>query len=504
MRISKEDGIALISVAGAIILLAILGFGLIVFVNNTLQKVYEYRQYQKALNLADAGIDHVTWLYKNDAVPENYYNNIIALNFGSEGICKFMVKEGSLGFEKVIYSVGITPNGYKKAIKVNIFTMNIWDLLLSAGNQNPDRRPGGSGGIEGNGAVIGPLFVRGGLPNLSGTFDIYEGPLFIKNGILVKQSTAGYVGTSAEPIKAYIEGNEYGAVFRRSGTQIVPIDPWSPDFNVYISSLSRKVPDIEFPALTFEELQKKRQQALDEATDGKLPSYPEAAPKVYFNENSLTSEFRTKLNIPLLEAYKVIDNNSNIDGSLGTLVLDNQRFGFVDANGDGYINSVDYPYLEFAFDGSSNPKVLIINGTVFIDGNLTINGPVKYYGKGTFVVNGNFNLNNTLLASGDYPQINALGLAVKGDSYFNVGSANDDNDDIQIALFTEGDVIFTGNNTRYFGALIAGFIDMTSAQNITLELAEALPDNLPPSLPASESNIVTITGWKEIPVPEGF
>lgn len=504
MKNLREDGIALISVAGAIILLAVLGFGLIVFVNNTLQKVYEYRQYQKALNLADAGVDHVTWLYKNDAVPQDYYNNITTIDFGSEGICRFMVKEGSMGFEKVVYSVGITPDGYKKAVKVTLFAMNIWDLLLSAGNQNPDRRPGGSGGIKGNGAIIGPLFVRGGLPNLSGTFDIYEGPLFIQNGILVKQSTAGYVGTSAEPIKAYIEGNEYGAVFRRSGTDIIPIDPWSPELNVYISSLSRKVPDIEFPALTPELLQRRRELALAEATDSQLPSYPETASKVFFNENMITAELRTALSLPLMEAYKVIDDNGTLDGSLGSLTLNNQKFGFVDANGDGFIDNLDYPYLEFAFDGSSSPKVLIVNGTVFVDGNLTISGPVAYYGKGTFVVNGDFSLSNTLLAGGSYPQTNALGLAVKGNSYFNVGSANDDIDDVQIALFTEGDVIFTKNNTRYFGALIAGFIDMTSAQNITLELADALPDNLPPSLPASEANIVTITGWKEIPVPAGF
>jgi hypothetical protein len=501
---TKEAGIALISVAGAIIILAALGFGLIVIVNNTVQKVYEYRQYQKALNLADAGIDHVTWLYKNNAIPDSYYNNVITFDFGAEGQCKFKIVEGSLGFEKVVYSVGITPNGIKKAVKVNLFAMNIWDLLLSAGNQNPDRRPGGSGGIAGNGAVIGPLYVRGGLPNLSGTFDIYEGPLFIKNGILAKSSSAGNVGTSSQPIKAYIDGNEYGAVFRRRGSTLEPIDPWSPGLNIYINSLSRRVPDIEFPALTPEELQKKKQQAQSEASDSKLPSYPQSASKVYYDENLITAQTKAVLGIAGMTSYKVIDNNDAIDGSLGTFTLNSQKFGFVDANKDGFINNLDYQYLEFAFDGTTNPKLLIINGTVFVDGDLTLNGPIIYSGKGTFIVNGNFRLNNTLLAYANYPQTNALGIAVKRDTYFAVQSSNDDIDDIQIALYTEGDVIFYNTDTKFFGALIAGFIDMTSANNIKIVLADALPDNLPPSLPASESNIVTVTGWKEIAVPPNF
>lgn len=500
----KEDGVALIAVAGAVILLVILGFGLIAFVQNAMQKIHEYRQYQKALNLADAGVDHVTWLYKNNAIPPEYIGNIVTLDFGTEGKCKFKVLEGQVGFEKVVYSVGYTSQGYKKAIRVTLFSMNIWDLLLSAGNQNPDRRPGGSGGIEGNGAIIGPLYVRGGLPNLSGTFDIYEGPLFIKNGILVKQSTAGNVGTSSQPIQAYIDGNEYGAVFRRSGNTLIPIDPYSPGLNVYISSLSRKVPDIEFPALTPSELSRLRSLALSESTDNKLPSYPQGVLTVNFDESILTNEAQLSLGLPSMPSYKIIDNNDAIDGSLNTFTLSGQKFGFVDANQDGFINSSDASFYEFAFDGSKSPKVLIINGTVFVDGNLTLNGPIYYTGKGTLIINGNLRINEQLLASSSYPLVNALGLAVKGNTFINIGSANDDLDDIQVALYTEADVVFLANNTKYYGALIAGFIDMTSAQNIKLVLADALPGNLPPSLPASESNIVTITGWKEIPVPQGF
>lgn len=503
-RAKEEKGVAIVTVAGAVILLVILGIGLLSYIQNAYQKIHEYRQYQKALNLADAGVDKITWLYKNNAIPASYVGKIITLDFGNDGICKIKIEEGSLGFEKVVYSVGYTPQGYKKAIKVTLFSMNIWDLLLSAGNQNPDRRPGGSGGIEGNGMVFGPLYVRGGLPNLSGTFDIYEGPLFIKNGILVKQSAAGNVGTSSEPIRAYIDGNEYGAVFRRSGNKLIPIDPFVPELNLFISSLSRKVPDIEFPALTPSELERLRGVALNESSDNVLPSYPQNVAKVNYPEWQITASARVELNLPLMPAYKVIDNDNALNGSLNNFVLSNQKFGFVDANGDGRIDSADEAYYEFAFDGTQPQKKLVINGTVFVDGNLTIQGPIRYTGKGTLIVNGNLRIVNTLTASGNYPLINALGLAVKGNSTIAIQSANDNIDDIQVALFTEGDVVFTNNNTRYYGALIAGFIDMTSAQNIQLVLADALPGNLPPSLPASESNIVTVTGWKEIAVPPGF
>lgn len=495
MFVKSEKGIALIAAAGTIVILIAIGFGLIVFVENMLQKVSEYRQYQRALNLADAGIDHVTWLYKTKSITPEMENQIFTIDFGSEGKCKYKITEGSIGFEKVVYSVGITPNGYKKAVKVVLFSMNIWDLLLSAGSQNPDRRPGGSGGIEGNGAVIGPLYVRGGLPNLSGTFDIYEGPLFIKDGILVKQSSAGNVGESSNPIRAYIDGNEYGAVFKRSGNSLTPVDPWSPSLNIYISNLSRKVPDIEFPALTLDELQRLYNLAINEGSDNIVPSYPSETPKISFNESSI-KVFSGQTN------YKVIDNDTSVNKSLGTFTLSSQNFGFVDSNVNGRPD--DEQYYEFAFNGLSVPKRLIIRGTVFVDGNLVLDGPIVYSGKGTLVVNGDITINGLLLASSDYPAVNALGLAVKGNTFISARSANDDIDDVEIALYAERDVVFTGNNTKYYGALIAGFIDMTSAQNIKLVLADALPGNLPPSLPASEANIVTITGWKEIPVPAGF
>jgi hypothetical protein len=495
MFFKDEKGIALIAAAGTIVVLIAIGFGLIVFVENMLQKVSEYRQYQKALNLADAGVDHVTWLYKTKSIAPEMEDHVFTIDFGNEGQCKYKIAAGSIGFEKVVYSVGITPRGYKKAIRVVLFSMNIWDLLLSAGSQNPDRRPGGSGGIEGNGAVVGPLYVRGGLPNLSGTFDIYEGPLFIKNGVLVKQSSAGNVGTSSEPIRAYIDGNEYGAVFKRSGNSLVAVDPWSPSLNIYISNLSRKVPDIEFPALTPEELQRLYNLAKNEGTDNRVPSYPSEATNISFDESSIIS-------FPGQESYKVVDNDLIVNKSVGTYTLSDQIFGFVDSNMNGQPD--DEQYYEFAFNGLTNPKRLIIRGTVFIDGNLVLQGPIIYTGKGTLVVNGDITIKGSLLASSDYPAINAMGLAIKGNTYINANSANDDIDDIQIALYAERDVVYQGNNTRYYGALIAGFIDMTSAQNIKLVLADALPGNLPPSLPASEANIVTIAGWKEIPVPEGF
>jgi hypothetical protein len=129
---------------------------------------------------------------------------------------------------------------------------------------------------------------------------------------------------------------------------------------------------------------------------------------------------------------------------------------------------------------------------------------VVYTGRGTLVINGTCTINGQLLASSDYPEVNALGLVVNGDLRIAVGSANDNVDDVEVAAFVQGDTIFSANNTQFYGAMIAGYIDMASANNIKLILAEALPSNLPPSLPASQSNIVTIIGWREVRVPAGF
>lgn len=504
--INEEKGIAIVAAVGAVVVLLVLSFGLIVYTENALQKVIEHRRYIKALNLADAGVDHVTWLYKTDSLPDSYYGNKVTLDFGSEGQCVFQVEQGDVGFEKRVISVGYAPDGTKKAVKVTLFSMNIWDLMLSAGNENPDRRPGGSGGIAGNGMVQGPLYIRGGLPMLYGTFDIYEGPLFVKNGSVIKGSSAGNLGTSSEPLTAYIEGNENGAIFRKQGSDLIPLDPWTPSMNIYISKLSRKVPDIEFPALTPELIQDLYNLSTSEGSDDTLPSYPEGASTVTFDERMFLPGVRTAFGIASISNYKVIDDNNAPDQSLMTLgqnvVIGPASFGLLDVDGDTDIDNVDSGYYEFSYNAAT--RELFIKGTVFIDGNLIFSVPVEYQGRGTIVVNGNCVITDTLLASSDFPQTNAIGLVVKGDLYINTPSSNDTIDDIQAAIYTEGDVVFGSSNTRFYGAMIAGYIDMTSANNIQLVLADALPSNLPPSLPAAESNIVTIIGWKEIPVPAGF
>lgn len=505
--LKKENGVALIAAVGAIAVLMILAFGLLTYTQNAVEKVIEYRHYVKAINLADAGVDHVTWLYKKRSLPENYIGNKVTLDFGQQGRCDFKVEGGDVGFEKEIISVGYLPTGEKKAVKVTLFSMNIWDMMLSAGNENPDRRPGGSGGIEGNGMIQGPFYIRGNLPVLLGTFDIYEGPLFINDGSLIKGSSSGYVGEETSPITAYIEGNEEGAIFRKQGNKLEPLDPWTPSMNIYIEKLKREVPDIEFPALTQDELNRLYDVSKDEGSDNILPSYPETASTVSFDETQINPSVRTAFSVPEITNYKVLDNDSFANGSLATqgktiYIGGSESFGLVDADGDGDIDNSDSSYYEFAYNASQ--KKLYIRGTVFVDGNLVFSDNVTYEGRGTFIVNGNCNINGKLLTSSDFPQTNSLGLAVKGDCLVDVDSSNDVIDDIQVAVFTEGDVAFSSNNTRFYGAMIAGFIDMSSANNIQLVLANALPSNLPPSLPASESNIVTIIGWKEIAVPSGF
>jgi hypothetical protein len=500
LRTGHEDGVALVAAVGAIMILLVISFGLILYGQNALTKVMEQKKYVKALNLADAGVDHVSWLYKNRSLPDSYYTTTITLNFGSEGQCKLRVYEGDVGFEKRIVSVGYAPDGTKKAVEVTLFSMNIWDLLLSAGNNTENRRPGGSGGIQGNGMVQGPLYIRGNLPMLQGTFDLYEGPLFVKDGSIVKGSTAGNIGTAAQRVQAYVEGNASGAIFNKQMRPLTSNEQLEA-MNIYLSKLSRKVPDIEFPAITQSVLDENWNTARLEATDNKLPSYPASASTINFNEATIS-----KMLGGTMTYYKVVDNDGAANASLkasGTIRIGSgSSFGIVDVDGDGAITNTDRNYWEFAYDASQ--RQLYIRGTVFVDGDVSFDGNVVYTGRGTLVINGTCTINGQLLASSDYPEVNALGLVVNGDLRIAVGSANDNVDDVEVAAFVQGDTIFSANNTQFYGAMIAGYIDMASANNIKLILAEALPSNLPPSLPASQSNIVTIIGWREVRVPAGF
>src|SRR3954471_5867367 len=73
--VREESGMTMGLVVIMIALIGVMGAGLLVFVRNDLETVVQVNQGQRALNLADAGVQAAKRQLRSDAVPAHYDSN---------------------------------------------------------------------------------------------------------------------------------------------------------------------------------------------------------------------------------------------------------------------------------------------------------------------------------------------------------------------------------------------------------------------------------------------
>ncbi|HET6497874.1 MAG TPA: hypothetical protein VFH17_02315, partial [Coriobacteriia bacterium] len=161
---------------------------------------------------------------------------------------------------------------------------------------------------------------------------------------------------------------------------------------------------------------------------------------------------------------------------------------------------------DFAFDSVN--RVLYLEGTVFVDGDLTIDRDVRYQGNGTIVVNGDVFIrgelypNNTGATEAERRRMgprHVLGIASPGTVQVDGPSGNvprpqpTDPPKHALAIFAGDTIRFTTNN-YFIGSVVAGQIDMGN-NNVHLVTDPDLPDFLPDSLPGRDAPILTKGAW---------
>lgn len=472
--IDDEKGMAFFVVIGIMAIVTVLGFGIMTIAQNDFSLNERDRESMQALHVAEAGIHKALWqleLQGSEMDPRTFTVNV------GDGLAQVnAMQDPNNQWYWTIESTGTLGLASRK-LKVTVFNFSLWNMNMGLGEA--DSMASGGNGIHGTTSVDGPFYVRGNV-ELSGSSEIIGGPLFIKTGTLRFMNNGSTLGKPGELIAAYIEpadGNE--DILDKQGN---PLEPG--DLQVNVSILSNQVPEIKLPAL--EPLSDYRKRAASESVDV-CSTYP----GIIVEQAELSG-------------YKVLDDDTAYStGDVATRPM---------YTINGNTGSFGLEVGKFAWDSAG--KNLYVDGTIFVDGNLTIgddaNSEITYYGKGTIVVNGDIYINGKLrppwnAGEGTYgmDSTHVLGLVTDENIYVNISGSNSnptrDIPDITGAFFASKKVEFTSNNISYVGSLIAGMLDFGDGTNNShLFTHSQLHSFLPPSLPGGDRFLAMTASWREI------
>lgn len=482
--LKEENGMAMIVVIGIMLVLTTLAFGAMAISENDLKLTERDKDSMEALHVAEAGIQKAMWqLEKFGNVMEN---KDFTADVGNGKAYVVAEQDDSNEWLWTIESTGTCNNANRK-IKVTVFNFSLWNMNMSLG-QSSSLASGGNG-VLGTTSIDGPFYVRGNV-ELSGSSQITGGPFFIKTGSLKFLDSGSTLGLAGDELEAYIEPADGNYdIEDKKGNHIIPPHP-----QVHVSKLSNQVPDIKIPPM--DSLANYRKTAADES-DEVCTAYNDGV----ININTV-SRIEDRCGY-----YKILDNDANDStGSLSSRHTYKLNSTVPSFGVDGSGNAVG----DFAWNKDS--RKLTVNGTVFVDGNLTIgdssNSEINYYGRGTIVVNGDINIKGKLrppYQDGKYDMsgTNVLGLVTNETIYVDVSGSNSvpkwDEPDVSGAFFATKKVKMTSNNTSFVGSMIAGVLDFAgSVNNSHLFTHDKLPEFLPPSLPGSTRYMTMTASWREV------
>jgi len=463
VRISRsDDGFAILTAIGAAALLTVLAIaGFVMAQNNLLQSNLEKDRAQ-ALAVAEAGLDSIVWRIKEDSafVPsvDASSTSVVTIDDSGEAI---VVLESLNSYRVRITSTGhmTAKPDVERSVVTECFHMSLWNFVLGADTYSV--QSGGGGATHGHTNVWGPFYVRGDL-DMTGDSSIHTGPLFVRDGDLIMGGNAN-IGEEGEPVQCYVDGFD-----GRSG--------WESNF---YGTLNSGCPDIYLPEFGESELTQAYNLAAEESDDGKIGST-----EATNNEQRLGYD------------YKVWDNDTIIDGDENLtkdFVIDADTASFADQG----LDATD----DLFYDGAGT---LYVQGTVFVDGDVTFDCNIIYEGRGTIICTGDINFNGRSFNPADYstyPEDNVVGFATPAnitiaDGWNAESPPSYSNADFTGAWYAGGQIDIPGNATIR-GSILANLMYFNGA-SINLLTDPNLPMHLPPSLPGGDDDsTIFMTRWHD-------
>ena len=292
------------------------------------------------------------------------------------------------------------------------YYMNLWKMNFAG--TGPQSLLSGTSGFNGTSNILGPFYMKGNF-RVESNMTVREGPLFVRGGA-ISVASSGLLGTPSHPIKVFCNGD-------------VPENTGGTTTNrgVYVSTMSRSVPDITLPVLDDALMQQWATKAQAESVDnimGPVSRTPHVTnleasignPGSYSTIQPPNSGTWSRVKASDVNAnYKFIGPVSGEMSPMGqgttNLTIGGSTFGswgslsttdgVPAAPGDGH-----YPLAnvhdDFAYDDVND--ILYIEGTVFVDGSVTFAENMTYVGNGSIIANGDIRLNGSVRPRGDNTQ----------------------------------------------------------------------------------------------------
>ena len=514
-RMRDDGGVALITVLGVIAVITVLAIGSYTLARQALNDAVRVEGESLAFRAANSGLETALATFEE---PSGVLPGA-ELDYGSgttpDGA--FAVSLLNIGGGQYqLVSLGTGSDGTTETVAQKFFYMNLWEMNL-AGEGPQSLTSSGANGLSGTTNIIGPFYMEGNV-DIGSNMSVIEGPFFVRGGNITI-SGSGALGEKDVAIPVFCDG-------------VVPTNEWKGNAGgVNISPLTRSVPDIDLPALTEAMMSGYAAQAKAESVDN-LVGYVDDGEVAVTNLECLDGNALTYTtmsppnNVPTWvrqlpsashPVYKYIgpeDGISALGQGATDFTLGGRTFGSwgsttatnVVLPGDGHYTLAN-SHDDFAYDNVRN--ILYIEGTVFIDGDLTIAEDMEYIGNGTIVVNGDITIDGNVNPYGTAAYGNtvgeanhwALGLVTprnvtvtcQDNNGYAGGVDRTDIPTLSGAFFIKG-TFYTTSNILFRGSLIASNIN-SGHSNLGLVTNPLLPTYLPQSLPGRGGGLVMPGTW---------
>lgn len=495
--IASDDGIAMITVIGVMMVVTILAVGSFMLANQALHEATLTEDDTRAFRAATAGIDTV--LSSFDPAVTSYPEYATP-----DGTCTVTVTEtGADAGERQIIAIGTGLDGSTERVVQRFFYINLWEMnFAGTGSQS---LMSGSSGMNGTSNIWGPFYIKGDFA-VGAHMSVMEGPLFVKGGLLSTTSGASTIGEETRPVRIYADMQSelnMGTVYK--------VGPF------------RSVPEITLPKLSDEDMEGYATLAAYESSDGKMSrkTNPALAPA---NQEvaSMGGSYKffgdtTSTIAPLGTGDTELRLGGTGMGSFGSWGSVETTVPTVFAGGETALyNSAawDDRWDDFAYkDNLSGWDLLFISGTVFVDGPLVIDDDIMYIGNGTIVANGPVTLNGRVrpfsysTAQGVVNQVGednkwALGI-VTPEPITMKGAASQNGLSYAIrtrpfdyagAFYTDKTLFVPQPLTSLRGSILSNKMEFASP-NTDLVTNPLLPTYLPDSLPGGGEGIISLGLW---------
>lgn len=454
-ELADDSGVALVTVIGAIMLISIIATSGYWMASQSLHASEKLNYGTKAFQVASSGMDRelASFSTSNFQTGQTNYSRSGSTPDGTYQLT--VGQDANVPFMYTMRSVG-RARDESATVEQTFFYLDLWGMSVSAGS-NPGGPVGSGASWNGNSSIRGPLYVKGDV-FMNSNAKLYYGPMFISDGSASFQGGVEFIPYPNSKYNIFSTGPVAGATSAcKVYTSCPTLDlPWI-DPN-YFSLMEDKA-----------ELQSydNKLGVLDTTNSEDVDVSPGQLPATYTSPKAPNAS----------SYYKVIN---------GDLVITAATPSFGKKDGPGVVRD------DLVFDSATD--TLYVNGTVFVNGNVTIGSGVRgYIGNGIIVSTGDITVStgngfsfqpmtdNGDGIANDLSVENCVALAAKNNVYIHGCT-------VEAVIFTNQTLHLAKNGStpaEFEGAVHANNISSdTPANEIEMEVNFGnafLPDGMPGS-----------------------